>query len=281
MNQSFNFSRWRKLVSGHWVENRKRYLLAILAIGGLLAAWYSFMLVMDKHNPMNISTQFLTYHCGLYFVGCLYASSLFSELSNRAEGIHYLSVPASHLEKLLCALFFGVFLFFVAFTLVYYIVDIPMVHVANRINAQEGFKQRIGSFWSRPDEIFNAFSGKIAMGLDIRYDQFILVYLAIQSAFILGSVYFTRYAFIKTIVAVLLFAHVLLIFVNKGVAAHLPHGWYMHTLFSWQQEMDGADGTRMVRLSGWMEDGLGFLMQYSIPFIFWWITYIRLKEKEV
>src|SRR5450631_1938605 len=129
MNQTFNFSRWWMLVTAHWAQNRKRYLLALLAMGGILVAWYCFLLVVVRNGPLQDYLQSTTYFASLYFIGCLYASSLFAELGDRATGINYLSVPASHLEKLFCALFFGVMGFFIAYTLLFYIVDLPVVHI--------------------------------------------------------------------------------------------------------------------------------------------------------
>ncbi len=126
MNQVFSFSRWWKLVTLHWIVNCKRYLLALLAIAGLLAAWFGFVIAMNRQGELFLFFQFAAYFVGLFFVGCFYASTLFSDLNSKPEGINYLSVPASHLEKLCCAIFFGVLLFFVAFTLIFYLVDIPM-----------------------------------------------------------------------------------------------------------------------------------------------------------
>jgi hypothetical protein len=281
MNQTFNFSRWWMLVTMHWAENRKRYLLAMLAIGGLLAAWYSFLLMMDKFGPLNLFFQYTAYYCGLFFVGCLYASTIFSGLGSKPQGLHYLSVPASHLEKLLCGIFFGVFLFFIVYTLIYYIVDIPMVQLANRIITNEhqvwpGSMQSIGKI-----EILNIIHNNWAPIPDREYHLFLLSYFAIQSAFLLGSVYFARYSFIKTIVGVLLFWLVFMVFVTKGVEEHLPDGWHTYNFIQWNNYKNNSAQIKLARLPLWAENSLFFLMQYSTPFIFWFIAYIRLKEKEV
>src|SRR6201999_168871 len=90
----FSFSRWSLLVSRHWSENARRYGLFLLAIGGLLLTWYSFILVVSKGLLLNIGLQFATYFTGLYLVGCLYASTLFAELSSKREGISFLALPA-------------------------------------------------------------------------------------------------------------------------------------------------------------------------------------------
>jgi hypothetical protein len=280
MNQTFDFSRWWMLVTMHWAENRKRYLLAMLAIGGLITAWYCFLLAIDKFGPLNLFLQYVTYYCGLFFVGCLYASTLFSELGSKAQGIHYLSVPASHLEKLLCGIFFGVVLFFLVYTLIFYIVDIPLVKVANRIILKEhqywpGTMQPIDKV-----EVLSLFDNKWAPLPDRLYHLFLLGYFAVQSAFLLGSVYFARYSFVKTIISILLFWLLFLLFATK-VEDHLPEGWHTYNMVQWNDYKNSTVQLRLVRLPLWVESSLIFLIQYSVPFIFWFIAYFRLKEKEV
>src|SRR5258706_9653837 len=114
MNQAFSFNRWLLLIGKHWSENRKKYLLALLAITGIILIWFVFNIMMERYRPMGTGTQFGTYYAGLFIVGCLYASTLFSELSSKSKGINYLSLPASQLEKTLCALLYGVVIFFAA-----------------------------------------------------------------------------------------------------------------------------------------------------------------------
>lgn len=269
------------LVAMHWTENRKRYLLAMLAMGGLIAGWYSFLLVMNKFGPLNIFEQYATYYSGLFFVGCLYASTIFSELSGKAQGIHYLSIPASHLEKLLCGILFGVVLFFIAYTIIFYIVDIPLVNMANHIIKKEhqhwpGTTQPIENI-----VVLNLWNNSWAPIPDKKYHLLLVGYFAIQSAFLLGSVYFTRYSFIKTIVGLLLFWLVFLLFVVKGVEEHLPSGWRPYDLVQWIHYTKDTAQLELVRLPGWMENGLILLIQFSIPWVFWFIAYFRLKEKEV
>jgi hypothetical protein len=281
MNQTFSYPRWQMLVASHWAEHRKRYLLALLAVGGLQAGWYSFLLLIDNFGPINLFIQYATYYCGLFLVGCFYASTIFSELGNKSRAIQYLSIPASHLEKLLCGILFGVVLFFVAFTIVFYIVDIPMVSLANRIvsNEQQHWPNsflpigRIG--------VLNIWNTEWAPIIDRRYHLFLFAYFAIQSAFLLGSVYFARWSFIKTVVTLAIFWVVFILYSQKGIAEHLPDGWHGHDLVRWSKNTGGLAGQHLVTLPGAMEKILIFLMQFSVPPIFWVITYFRLKEKEV
>jgi len=279
MNQYFSFTRWWMLVTLHWAENRKRYGLGLLAMGGLLCAWFGFIIGVDKYTPMDFFYQYSSYFAGLYFVGCLYASMIFSELGNRAQGIRWLSIPASHLEKLLCALFFSVLLFFVAFTLIFYLVDIPMVKLASHIIVREHYKYQGTNQLIGPMGVMNIFSGN---GLSIPdRDMFLLGFFAAQSAFILGSVYFSRYSFVKSAIAVVILMFIAVLFITRVVQGNIPAGWRLSGLGEWIRSYNLTGSSGLVRLPAWFEKSRSFLVEFSVPLIFWFITYFRLKEKEV
>lgn len=283
----FSPQRWWMLVTLHWAENRKRYLLALPAIAGVLFVWYSFLIMMNKGEPLSTPFQVSAYYVGLFLIGSLYGSMLFSELGHKARSIQYLSVPASQFEKLLCALFFGVLLFFIVYTLLYYLVDIPMVGLSNRISLIRG--RHLGDSGrifpnGHPVQVYNVFTNKGGPLPNSESNYFLLIYFALQAAFILGSIYFMRYSFIKTVVSLLLLVLVYMLFVIKGIVASLPQGWHFGpSLFEWSQvrEFNGQEEEKLVRLSSWIGNTCTFLIKYSLPFVFWSITYIRLKEKEV
>jgi len=281
MNQTFDFGRWWMLVAGHWAENRKRYLLALLAMGGMLAAWYGFLLAIDKFGPLNLFLQYTAYYCGLYIIGCLYASTIFAELGGKARAIQYLSIPASHLEKLLCGILFGVVLFFLAYTLIFYIVDIPMVSMANRIIAREhqhwpGTMEPIGQV-----EVLNLWNNQWAPIPDKQFHLILLGYFVVQSAFLLGSVYFIRWGFIKTIVAILVLWLAFILFMDKALRELVPEGWHYDSPVQWISNNIQQGPTQFIRLRPSLERILIFLIQYSIAPFLWLVTYFRLKEKEV
>jgi hypothetical protein len=71
-----------------------------------------------------------------------------------------------------------------------------------------------------------------------------------------------------------------LILEMKIFESTLPAGWNINLFMGWRQD-PGPAGTRIVRLSAWVSSIIGFLFKCSLPFIFWLITYFRLKEKEV
>jgi hypothetical protein len=280
MHSMFSFSRWWMLVSLHWAENRRRYGLGVLAMGGLLLFWFSVVVAMDAYAPLSFGNQFATFFIGLFFTGCLFGSQIFSALSRKREAIQYLMVPASNLEKLLCGLLYGVVLFFIVYTLLFYLVDIPMVELAGRIvkKGRPMFAQ--GDIQIQRPVVYSLFGGGAWNLPNNTGPYLLLVYFAVQAFFILGSIHFTRYSILKTIIAGLLISLLGSIFMGKVIEASLPAGWRMENLFDWYK-YDSSGGEQWVRLPKAPKEFLIGIIKYSLPFIFWFITYFRLKEKEV
>jgi hypothetical protein len=113
MNQVFDLNRWLLLTGKHWAENRKKYLLSLVAILALLVIWYSLVLLIVQENTYPPEMQISTYYIGMALAGCLFGSLLFAEMAGGPRAMHYLSVPASALEKMLTGLLYGVVLFFI------------------------------------------------------------------------------------------------------------------------------------------------------------------------
>ena len=280
-NQLFSFYRWRLLVAKHWAEHSRRYLLSLLAIGGLYAAWFSFLIATDTFLPMEAFMQFAAYMVGLYLVGCFYASMLFGDLSARKDALPWLSLPASHLEKLCCALLYGVVLFYIAFTVMFYCVDILMVQWSNNIIYHHPRNWPGTNVRILPVTVYNPFTAVGAPMPEKDYHAFTSLYFTIQGAFLLGSVYFTRYSFIKTVVAVLLFLLAFAVLQRGVIYPMLPKGWN-NDLLSWARpDYDRGPVNNEVRLPAGMEIWLTYVGWIALPLFFWFVTYLRLKEKEV
>jgi hypothetical protein len=280
MNSTFDLKRWWLLVGRQWSENQKKYLLSILAIPGLLLAWFGFAILVGGIHPLNNIIQYLSYMGGLYIVGCIYASIQFSDLGSRPKAIIYLTIPASHLEKLLCAILYSVVLFFIVYTIIFYAIDIPMVRLSNELGYQR---------FLRSDHLIGArFTFDRVVPLMNYYEEyynkgflfFFVAYFPIQSAFLLGSVYFIRYSFIKTTIALLLIWLLFTVLIIEGFSNIPPEGWRDENIASWGQYNNLGQINR-IRISPWIEKILDFLLKYSIPIILWVITYFRLKEKEI
>jgi len=275
----FSASRFGRLLVLHWADNRKRYLLAFPAMVGLLAIWQGFLISMNAYDPLNENLQVITYYTGLILVGCLFGSTIFAQFGHKAQGIAWLAIPASALEKLLCGWLFALVLFFLLYNLVFYIVDIPMVGIANQL-IEKQHRMWSPGYPIPPDTVYYIF-GKSSN--DSEHDPFhglLMLYFALQSAFILGSIYFERFAFIKTAIAVAIFIAVFMVVETRIVDPALPKGWERHPVLDWMTSPDTIR-IRVVRISPYISTPLGYLLLYGTPLMFWITTYFRLKEKQV
>ena len=274
MNQIFSFKRFLLLVLKHWADNKKRYGLSVLAFFGLLSTWFLFsMLTGFDDIPMGKSVQTITFFFSLFAVGTFYASQYFSELGSRSKGINFLLVPASAFEKLLCGLLYSIVLFFLVFTATFYLVDIIMVGIAKLFTGTAA-----GVAKSTVVNVFHIIVVPVNMDTTL---NFLLFYFSIQSAFLLGSIYFEKYSFIKTVIACFGLAFIfffLIYFFNEHL---LPDGTFFKGFFtSYLVLKDGAND-QLVQIPAWIGQMLRFLVLYGIAPFLWIVTYYRLKEKQV
>ena len=276
MNPTFDFGRWGQLVKQHWIENKKRYLLSIAAMAGILFMWLFFVAISDEVHPMDASTQRGTYFFLLFLIGCFYASQFYRELGSRSRAINYLLLPASSFEKLMVSILYAVVLFFAIFTAIFYLVDVIMVAAVNALHPYYTEPNANGAV--QKASVINVFGW---FGVNNGVPFFFAIYFAIQAAFLLGSVYFEKYSFVKTIIS--LFC-IFLIFwaVNSFLLeAIMPEGGYLRDLGS-IRVTDEASGTdNLVELPNAIREVLGGVLKFGFPLFFLVVTYFRLKEKEV
>jgi hypothetical protein len=277
MNQSFSINRWGLLMGKHWSENRKKYTLGIIAMAALMILWYGFMILVGPGLVDDVQSP--TYFVGLFVIGCIYASLLFADLADRPKGISYLSTPASHLEKVLCNLFFGVIIFFVVYLAIFYIVTPSMLAISNAVREAK-WKAEAAAYPFVKFKLINVFHFGKGNGEDMYYGLH-LAYLAIQSAFILGSVYFTRFSFIKTVISGLIIWLLLFLFVAKVLVPMMPEGSYFNGLTNWSLMNDGSTPNKVIMLPGWVDKGVEWMLKFAFAPLFWVVTYFRLKEKEI
>lgn len=269
MNQFFSFRRFRLLVWKHWADNKKRYGLSVLAFIGLLITWFVFTMLAGFDRPMAAEMQMITFYLSLFAMGTFYTSQYFSDLGSRPKGINFLLVPASAFEKLLCSLLFTVILFFAVFLTAFYLVDTVMVAVASSFT--DGQKPAVLN-------IFNVVV--VPVNLDSTVN-FLLFFFAVHAAFLLGSVYFEKFSFVKTIISCFVGGFLIFLLIYFLNTQLLPEGDYpLGFLTSYRVRVDGVND-RLVQLPHWTGRVLRFLVLYTIAPFLWIVTYYRLKEKQV
>lgn len=273
MNQFFSFPRLLLLLSKHWADNKKRYGLSVLAFIGLLITWFVFTLLTRLDKPMGKEVQNITFFFSLFAVGTFYASQYFRDLGSRSKGINFLLVPASAFEKLLCSLLYTALLFFVVFTVAFYLVDALMVAVAHQLPQDMASGEKTG--------VVNIFKVVIVRFNKDSTINFLLFFFSLQSVFLLGSVYFEKYSFIKTIICGFAAGFLLFCFLYFFNEYLLPEGDYPQGFLTSYRVYVVGGKDRLVQVPRWIGEVFRFLVMYGVAPFMWLVTYYRLKEKQV
>lgn len=247
MNQFFSFERFRLQVLKHWADNQKRYMLALLASTGLLFAWFvlNFFWLQDDIKDVQQGTYFFVLFAG----GAIYTSQYFSHLASKTKASNLLLLPASTFEKLLCAIFYTVVLFYLVITASFYIADALAVTVTNALGDGREKVPLINTF---SIDFLHFYSGHKL--------NFLLFFLAIQALFLLGSVYFRKYNLIKTVISCFI-----IWLLGMGLL------YTIHELIT-PIDIDEPMRQNTVRLL--------IVLAYAFAPLLWLVTYFRLKSKQ-
>lgn len=264
MSSTFSFSRLGKLITKQLFENARLYIFSVLALIGLLAIIFVFWIFSDGPTYREEATYFI-FLLGLFIAGSIFASMSFNMLGSKDKGIYWLSIPATHLEKLICTIFFSTILFTIVYCLCFYLVK------TIGISLLQVFLKKHGGTYI---EITN-----FEQGFGSVFKYFIYGYFAVQALYLLGSVYFSRYSFIVTTVAGAFIAFGFAFYLSQIDDILGPVGW---DLISVRKEDDSIkDGYLLYSISPTAASICKYAFQFAWVPLFWLATWYRLKEKEV
>ncbi|PWU02694.1 MAG: hypothetical protein C5B52_04880 [Bacteroidetes bacterium] len=257
MNNALNFTRLWMLIKKQWFDNSKLYTLGIVALFGLMAMVFFFWAGVS--GPYYDETEtYVMFWVGLFMFGLIFASITFGSLSERPKGIYWLSVPATHLEKLICGIIYSTILFVLVYVACFYIIQPITLWLISM----------------KPNVTIRKMPG---MNEPMR--AAIYIFFSVQALFILGSVYFERFSFIKTAIAGFLFIVLFGIYMNLVTKALIPHNAGAYDLTSLR--MYEGNVVKIYQLGTWVDKTELFLLKYMWVPIFWVAAYFRLKEKEI
>ena len=271
MRATFSFFRLIQLVRKQWFENARLYLFSVLALLGILGIAL-IILIKNSNNNYTEDSLYIIFTVGLFIFGSKFASLSFNMLGEKEKGTYWLGLPASHLEKLLCTIFYN----FIVFTLVYctcsFILDKLVVTYIQNLVAINPLKYHYRNiYWTYK----NGYKDVLPFA--------IYTFFAVQAFYLLGSVYFARFSFVLTTVvgATLIGAFIwfCFYFLTKQMLPkyYIWNGTYIyHILFDNKIEIS----TRY-QLSGTLVDILSFIVRFIWAPVFWIAAWYRLKEKEI
>jgi hypothetical protein len=267
MDQYLHFGRLNKVMSKFWFEERRALLLLFGAIAAfltiLMLLYYSFT------NPNLFTPRFQVayYFFGLFISGVLSASFLFSDLRNKPRAIAYLLLPVAQLEKFVCVLFYGVIVFFIGYSIIFTVVDWIFVTLSN---IKFGKSEPVINILII-DRYENPF-------LDQPSSIMFYIYFILHALFILGSIYFSRYGFFKTLI-ILLVLWLLFFATTMIIFQFLPHGVFASSLSDY--EVFDFRGSIFIDLPRWFMTIMEILFGYLITLGLWAAAYFRLTERQI
>jgi hypothetical protein len=268
METNFSLTRLGLLIKKQWTDHSKLYLLSMLAILGLMvvALFLWSIIPSGGMNDRNYEVTTVLFFVGLFVTGCIFSGMTFADLAQRTTGIYYLSVPATALEKLVCAILYSQ----VFYNLLYVVGFFALRGLALSILAMHPeINVHHYSTNENDKEIFYYLG---------------LAYASLQTLFLLGSIYFERFAFVKTIVSGILVLLVTFLFGRYVVYPIMPQGHFEgnHAQFVFEKGDGIVSKTKMVfGYPDWLLNTLVFLFRYIWVPAFWTVTYFRLKEKQL
>src|SRR5690606_4775618 len=182
MTANFSINRLGQLIRKQWIENSRWYLYSSLAIVGLLGIVFTFWL-FSNNGYYQEDVIYIFFLVGLFISGAIFASVSFSSLGDKAKATYWLSFPASHLEKLLCHIFYCVIVFTAVYLLCFFAVRSLVMLYINDMVARYPDEYRFiplqnkAEFWQM-------------------YRAFIYGYFGVQAFYLMGSVFFPRLSII-------------------------------------------------------------------------------------
>lgn len=256
MNNIFQTKRFGLLLKRQWLDFGRIYLISLLVVAGILSLFYFLNLKSDFDKPSSYALSFrvpLFSISGIIFLSII-ASNYFAQMGQKSRAAIELLLPASITEKFLAGVFFTAILSLLSYLLIFYIVDMAFVSALRKAvidNAAERFPHFFNDF----DHVFKSL--------------YAMPFL-ISSIFLLGSIAFNRFHYIKTLIITMIVTGVWAFVVVKAGA------W----LFEGRVPLEGYNHSSALNSKD-MAEWLSLALVVFFTLFFWTIAYLRLKEKEV
>lgn len=265
MNQIFSFDRWMLLMRRHWLENGKLFLYGILS---LIVAMCIALIIWLLSNRTYVQSDLVTlYMFGLYIIGAIFASGSFDMLQKKEKAIYYLSLPASHFEKLLTLIVYNTLFFTLVYSLCFYGLQWVATLIAKaQVHHDPVLYKFIPLDLTHPE------------GLILHTEKyFMVIFFGVQALFVLGSVYFKRFSFLLTIIFSVIFLFFATYYVLYLRLSLFPH-------FYWDgagRLIENNQSDKAYKIPEILNVTLKWICLAGWAPVLWWCAYLRLREKEI
>lgn len=259
MNQHISLHRFRLLFRVFLAERGKTYLSSLgLIVAISLVLMLPILFKEGYHDLLYVLHAFALFG-PVMLGGSLFTSTAFSHYHRQDQGISAIMLPVSQLEKYLLILVMHL-LFMVSILLIFWNLHLWITETANAAIPEGGRR-------------YNSIPLEIA-------EYFLYLYLIIQSIMFLGSIYFSKQVFIKSLIIILVVGltavllHLGLAYQMTGVSSQINSLPFM----PWSVFLDGRRTT--ILFPEYAEIGIRWLMGLLIAGLML-TAYVRLREKEI
>ncbi len=274
MNNTFDIQRFSLLLKRKWLEFGKIYLITLAVSLGIMLISYTIAFWSIITNLETFSDNTLDFREPLFFCfGFLFitvvASTYFSHLGHKPKTITDLLIPASTFEKFMAGIFFTGIMTTVSFVVLFFLTDLVFV---SKFRIAVPGETGLNSFRDAEGAVTAITNKGVYFFAPDRLNIFMPLYLVpffVTSIFLLGSIWFNKYHYIKTTLSVMVFA-----------------GIWTAIVFKTGEIL--TEGRRAVNHSRPIYHAANDTMEWIITLlllmvtvVIWTITYFRLKEKEV
>ena len=251
MNTTFSFNHLGLLIKRYFIENKQREL----SFWGIVIVVFMIM-----HDSSTIEMF-------LYVTGFIFAARMFKVFSYTPGGMHYLLIPATHVEKLVTAILLSTVYYFIMILITYTIGSLlgttlgnAIFNMNNPVSLDFFNMESISKVWGNTVVKHNGL-------LDI-----FCTFALIQSIFLMGSVYFKKNVIGRTIMSFIIIS--ILLGIIEVIIFKLTFGTFNLREQSFNLSISGDN------LFPGFEAATKYLKYLMIPF-FWLVSYFRLTEKQV
>lgn len=247
---TFSIRRLTLLMGRDVYTNLKYYLTFFATLGGILI---TVSLLNTWANNGEYDTSFLLTQgqLMLFLFGLVITSTTFKELHSNNRGWFYLMLPANPLEKLLSN---------------WLITSVGYAVAASLLLVVSSLVSSVFAVLLFGENLY------IINPLEPNFLQFLLHYCIIQSVFFLGAIYFKKYHFLKTILALFI-----LFFTFIIVIALISRGIFQ----TWSISSDQFDIDETTILGSNLLIAIKTLYYALMVPFFLTVSYFKFKEKEV
>jgi hypothetical protein len=246
MSTIFNINRLGLLLKRYFVENKQRELL----FWGI--ATVIFMIMHQSQAAIIF----------LFIGGFIFASQTYKIFGYTPGGMHYLLIPATHLEKLITTILLSTVYYFGVF-LISYTIGTTLGTIAQNLI----FNTTNPVFF----DLFQSQQGNMNLSSMNGDDSLWSIFIAFainQAIFTLGSLYFKRNAIAGTFLSMIAVGLTLML-VEIALLKFTFGTYSFNGIMYFQSSFSTGSGT------------LSKIMPYLLLPFLWIVSYFRLTEKEV